>query len=53
MHSRFRRYEFEENEVVQCLESMVLGDRQQNKKVLVVGTSVNRGEDMSGRGKVS
>ena len=47
------RYEFEENEVVLCVESMLLGDRRRNDKFLVVGTSVNRGEDMSGRGKVS
>lgn len=46
------RYEFEENEIVLRVESMLLGDRTRNDKFLVVATSVNRGEDMSGRGKV-
>lgn len=47
-------YEFEEDEVVLCMERMTLhatSDASGLKKFMVVGTSVNRGEDMSGRGK--
>ncbi|KAJ9115995.1 hypothetical protein QFC24_006836 [Naganishia onofrii] len=46
-------YEFDENEVVLCVENMVLEATSTEagvKRYLVVGTSVNRGEDMSSKG---
>lgn len=52
----FDSYEFDENEVVLCMEEMVLEATSTEagvKKYLVVGTSVNRGEDMSSKGNVS
>lgn len=52
----FNRYEFDENEVVLCMEHMMLEATSTEagvKKFLVVGTSVNRGEDMSSKGNVS
>ncbi|KAJ9112295.1 hypothetical protein QFC19_000714 [Naganishia cerealis] len=46
-------YEFDENEVVLCIENAVLEATSSAagvKRYLVVGTSVNRGEDMSSKG---
>ncbi|KAJ9114950.1 hypothetical protein QFC20_001325 [Naganishia adeliensis] len=46
-------YEFDENEAVLCMENMILEATSTEagvKKYLVVGTSVNRGEDMSSKG---
>ncbi|GHJ84497.1 hypothetical protein NliqN6_0899 [Naganishia liquefaciens] len=46
-------YEFDENEVVLCMEYMTLEATSTEaglKKFLLVGTSINRGEDMSSKG---
>ncbi|KAJ9105514.1 hypothetical protein QFC21_001885 [Naganishia friedmannii] len=46
-------YEFDENEIVLCVENMMLEATSTEagvKRYLVVGTSVNRGEDMSSKG---
>lgn len=46
-------YDFDENEVILCVESVVLEATsvpKGQKRFVAVGTSVNRGEDMSGKG---
>jgi hypothetical protein len=53
---RRRSYEFDENEVVLCLQNMQLeatSDPAGRKAFIVAGTSVNRAEDMSTKGNVS